>query len=139
MGGARSGDAVCLDGGDKRGVADEGQPLVEWETCGHDFHLTIIHWRDARDFHVSELLVLLDDGSCLGEDPTPRPFLWHGPASEEAGLGASCEMVTIGVQFCSAPTKPLSEGEAEAETASEDDVEAERLQLSLLTYLLTYL
>ena len=41
-------------------------------------------------------------------------------------------MVTIGVQFCSAPTKPLSEGEAEAETASEDDVEAERLQLSLL-------
>ena len=90
MGGARSGDAVRLDGGDKRGVADEGQPLVEWETCGHDFHLTIIHWGDARDFHVGELLVLLDDGTCLGEDPTPRPFLWHGPASEEAGPGASC-------------------------------------------------
>ena len=38
MGGTRSRDAVRLDGGDKRGVADEGQPLVEWETCGHDFH-----------------------------------------------------------------------------------------------------
>ena len=36
-------------------------------------------------------------------------------------------MVTVGVQLCSAPTKPLSEGEAEAETASEDDVEAEGL------------
>ena len=41
-------------------------------------------------------------------------------------------MVTVGVQLCSAPTEPLSEGEAEAETASEDDVEAERLQLSFL-------
>ena len=28
VGGARSGDAVRLDGGDERGVADEGHPLV---------------------------------------------------------------------------------------------------------------
>ena len=37
-------------------------------------------------------------------------------------------MVTVGVQLCSAPTEPLSEGEAEAETASDDDVEAERFR-----------
>ena len=30
MGGARPGAAVRLGGGDERGVADEGHPLVEW-------------------------------------------------------------------------------------------------------------
>ena len=41
-------------------------------------------------------------------------------------------MVTIRIQLCAAPAKPLSDGEAEAEAAAEDDVEAEGLQLGFL-------
>ena len=125
MGGTRLGDPIRFERCDKGGVADERQALVEWESCGHDLHLTSVHWGDALDSHLGERQVLLDYGSGLGGDPTPRLFLCGGSASEEAGPWACRQVVTARIQLGTALAVPRSKGEAEVEATAEDDVEAE--------------